>query len=323
MKDGWRPVDPLGEALHFLRMSGTFYCRSELTAPWGLALPPRSGCLSFHVVLAGGCWLAVDGGDPEALQPGELALVPHGRGHRLTSEPGGAALPIGQMRHEYLSDRYGVLREGGGGAPTTLVCGAVRFDHPAAHHLVSLLPRLIRVRASGAGPLDWLDGTLRLMADEARELRPGGETVITRLADILVIQAIRSWIAEDPAAQSGWLGALQDAQIGRAIALIHRDPARGWTVSSLAGEVAMSRSAFAARFTQLVGEPAMHYLARWRMHVALTWLSEEGLGLGEMASRLGYRSEAAFSRAFKRFIGVSPGAARRGAHAGAPPAGSS
>jgi AraC-like DNA-binding protein len=247
--------------------------------------------------------------------------VPHGRGHRLTSEAGGAVLPIAQLRHEYLSDRYGILREGGGGAPTTLVCGAVRFDHPAAQHLVSLLPRVIRVRSSGAGPLDWLDSLLRLMAAEARELRAGGETVITRLADILVIQAIRSWIAEDPAAQTGWLGALQDAQIGRAIALIHRDPARAWTVSSLAAEVAMSRSAFAARFTQLVGEPAMHYLARWRMHVALTWLTEEGLGLGEMASRLGYRSEAAFSRAFKRFIGVSPGAARRGAHAAEAPAG--
>jgi AraC-like DNA-binding protein len=323
MKDGWRPVDPLGEALHFLRMSGTFYCRSEMTAPWGLALPPRSGSLSFHVVLAGSVWLTVDDHEPEQLQPGELVLVPHGRGHRLTSEPGGAVVSIGELQHEYLSDRYGVLRAGGGGAPSTLVCGAVRFDHPAAHHLVSLLPRLIRVRASGSGQLDWLDAMLRFMATEARELRPGGETIITRLADILVIQAIRSWIAEDPAAQTGWLGALQDAQIGRAIALIHRDPSRAWTVSSLAGEVAMSRSAFAARFTQLVGEPAMHYLARWRMHVALTWLNEEGLGLGEMASRLGYRSEAAFSRAFKRFIGVSPGAARRGAQPGEALAGSS
>lgn len=147
---------------------------------------------------------------------------------------------------------------------------------------------------------------------EARELRPGGETVITRLADILVIQAIRSWIERDPAAQTGWLGALQDRQIGRAIAAIHREPARPWTVSTLAAEVGMSRSAFAARFTQLVGEPVMHYLARWRMHVAMNWLREETFGVGEMASRLGYRSEAAFSRAFKRFIGVSPGAARRG-----------
>ena len=149
------------------------------------------------------------------------------------------------------------------------------------------------------------------MAAEARELRPGGETVITRLADILVIQAIRSWIARDPAARTGWLGALRDAKIGRAIALIHRDPARDWTLASLAAEVAMSRSAFAARFTELVGEPAMHYLGRWRMYVGADLAEGGERALGDVAGRLGYQSEAAFSRAFKRFMGISPGAARR------------
>jgi len=198
---------------------------------------------------------------------------------------------------------------------TSLVCGAVRFDHPAAHHLVKLLPRMISVEAWSSPQADWIQSTLRFMAAEAQALRPGGETVITRLADILVIQAIRSWIAQDPAAQTGWLGALQDEQIGRAISLIHRDPARAWTVASLAAEVAMSRSAFAARFTELVGEPAMHHVARWRMYVALTWLKEDGAALGELASRLGYQSEAAFSRAFKRIIGVSPGAVRRNGEA--------
>ena len=158
---------------------------------------------------------------------------------------------------------------------------------------------------------EWIQSTLRLMAIEARALCPGGETVITRLADILVIQAIRSWTASDPAAQTGWLGALQDKQIGHAVALVHREPARPLTVESLANEVAMSRSAFAARFTELVGEPAMHYVARWRMHVALTWLKEADAPVSEMASRLGYESEAAFSRAFKRFLGFPPGAVRR------------
>ena len=313
MKDQhtWAPADPLGEALHFLRMSGTFYCRSELTAPWALALPPVSGCLSFHVVMSGRCLLEVEGAEPAPLQPGDLALVPHGEGHRLTSEPGVPAPRIDELRHEHVSDRYAILRHGAGGAPTTLVCGAVRFDHPAAHHLVKLLPRLIHVEASASPQTEWMQSTLRLMAAEARELRPGGEAVITRLADILVIQAIRSWIEHDPAAQTGWLGALQDDQIGRAITLIHRDPSRAWTLASLAEEVAMSRSAFAARFTALVGEPAMQYLARWRMHLAVSSLKEEDSGLGVLASRLGYQSEAAFSRAFKRFIGVSPGAIRR------------
>jgi AraC-like DNA-binding protein len=313
-------VDALGEALHFLRMTGTFYCRSELTAPWALALPPVRGCLSFHVVTAGRAWLEVDGAERVQLQPGDLALVPHGEGHRLASEPGTPAPRLDELRHEKVSDRYAILRHGGGGAPTDLVCGAVRFDHPAAHHLVALLPRLIHVEASSSPQMDWMQSTLRLMAAEAREPRPGGETVITRLADILVIQAIRSWMERDPAAQTGWLGALQDRQLGRAITMIHRDPARAWTVASLAREVAMSRSAFAARFTELVGEPVMHYLARWRMHVALTWLRDDGAEVPEMATRLGYQSEAAFRRAFKRYIGSSPGAARRATSAPLPAA---
>jgi AraC-like DNA-binding protein len=153
---------------------------------------------------------------------------------------------------------------------------------------------------------------LRLMAAEAGELRPGGEAVITRLADVLVIQAIRAWIETAPAARSGWLGALQDPQIGRALALIHRDPARPWTVASLARELAMSRSAFAARFSQLVGEPAMQYLTRWRMQLAHHALQAEGATVAELSGRLGYQSEAAFARAFKRVVGVPPGAAKRG-----------
>ncbi|MEZ4360786.1 MAG: AraC family transcriptional regulator [Kofleriaceae bacterium] len=314
MKDRrtWEPIDPLGEALHFLRMSGTFYCRSELTAPWALALPPVPRCLAFHVVMAGRCQLEVAGAEPRTLQPGELALVPHGEGHRLASASGVPAPRLDELHHEHVSERYAILRHGGGGDATSLVCGAVRFEHPAALRLIKLLPKLIHVEASSSPQADWMRSTLQLIAEEARAPRPGGETVITRLADILVIQAIRSWIERDPAAQTGWLGALQDPQIGRAIALIHRDPARDWTLASLAGEVAMSRSAFAARFTALVGEPAMQYLARWRMNVAVTWLTEETTGLGELATRLGYQSEAAFSRAFKRFMGVPPGAVRRG-----------
>jgi AraC-like DNA-binding protein len=312
MKDLRRPVDPLGEALHFLRMSGVFYCRSELTAPWALELPPFEGCLSFHAVTAGRCWLSVEGAEERVLEEGDLALVPHGRGHCLSSEAGIPATRIDALPHVHVNERYAILRHGGGGARTSLVCGVVRFDHPAAHHLMTLLPRVIHVEASSSPQMEWIQSALRLMAAEARELRPGGETVVTRLSDILVIQAIRSWIEQDPKAQTGWLGALSDHQIGGALALIHREPSRPWTVASLAFEAAMSRSAFAARFTELVGEPVMRYVARFRMHVARTWLEDEDVGVGEMAGRLGYQSEAAFSRAFKRYLGVPPGSVRRG-----------
>ena len=312
--DPFAPADPLGEALHFLRMSGAFYCRSELTAPWGLTLPAMPGYLWFHVVTSGRCSLDTDR-EARWIEPGDLALVTHGEGHALRDEPGAAAPGILDLEREQVSDRYEILRHGGGGAFTQLICGAVRFDHPAARNLVEILPEIVHVQAAGAPPMDWMQSILRLMAAEASELRPGGEAVITRLGDILVIQAIRSWIETDPEARSGWLGALQDPQIGRAIALIHRDPARDWTVASLAAEVAMSRSAFAARFTELVGEPAMQYVTRWRMHVGLTALRDEGVRVAELANRLGYSSEAAFARAFKRVIGVAPGAARQRADA--------
>jgi AraC-like DNA-binding protein len=311
MADPWKPVDPLGEALHFLRMSGVFYSRGEYSEPWGLALPPFEDVLMFHVVISGHCWLEVEGADDCLLQQGDLGLVPHGEGHRLLSERGGKSSNLFDIPREQVSDHYEIIRLGGGGAPARVVCGVVRFAHPAARQLIQLLPRVIRVEASNSPEMEWIQTTLRLMAAESRDLRPGGEAVTTRLADILLIQAIRSWIAEDPAAQTGWLGALRDRQIGRVISLIQRDPARDWTVASLAAEAAMSRSAFAARFNELVGEPPMQYLARWRMHLALASLKEGAPPLGDLASSVGYQSEAAFSRAFKRYIGVSPGAARR------------
>jgi AraC-like DNA-binding protein len=315
--DPWTTPDALGEALHVLRMSGTFYCRSELTAPWGLALPPDPQAMWFHVVTAGRCLLDVDGPDPRPLAAGDFALVPHGEGHRVCSEAGASAPRVESLPHDYASDRYAVLRHGGGGAHTTLICGTVRFDHPAARDLVELLPRTIVVEPSASSRTEWMQSTLRLITDEARALRPGGEAVITRLSDILVIQAIRSWIETDPAGRGGWLGALQDPRIGRAISLVHRDPARAWTVGSLARELAMSRSAFAARFTELAGEPVMRYVTRWRMNVARDLLRHEGATVAQLAGRLGYESEAAFSRAFKRTLGISPGAAKRQATAAA------
>jgi AraC-like DNA-binding protein len=216
-----------------------------------------------------------------------------------------------ELERERVSDRYEILRHGQGEEHTTMICGALSFNHPAARNLISLLPKTLLIDALHSPQMEWMQSSLRLIAAEAREPRPGGEAVITRLGDILVVQAIRSWIETDPAARTGWLGALQDRQIGRAIALIHRDPAQAWTVASLARQVAMSRSAFAARFTELVGEPVMRYVTRWRMYVAIDALKEQGTSIAKVASRLGYQSEAAFSRAFKRVISVSPGAIRR------------
>ena len=308
--DPWGPQDPLGEALHVLRMSGAYYCRSELSAPWGLDLPAMRGYMWLHVVTHGRCWLEANGAEPQLLEPGAFALVPHGEGHVLRSEPGARARAVTELPIEQVSDRYEVLRHGGGGTPTIMICGAVRFEHPAARDLVGLMPDIISVEPPDSLESQWMHMTLRLIASEARDLRPGGETVITRLCDVLVVQIIRKWMSDDSAAQRGWIGALHDPQIGRAISLVHRDPARAWTVESLAREVALSRSAFAARFSELVGESPIAYVTRWRMQVAGTWLSEADLTVSQVAARLGYGSEAAFNRAFKRIVGVPPGAVK-------------
>ena len=307
LADPFRIVDPLGDALRFLRLSGVFYCQSEFTAPWALALPAFDRSMMFHVVTDGEAWLEVDGAERCLLRPGTLALVPHGHGHRLVSGPGATPVPLFDAPREFVSDRYEVLRLGGGGDRASMLCGLVRFDHPAAADLIRLLPGVIRMEVTSSPQADWLQSTLRLVAAEASALRAGGEAVIVRLADILVLETIRWWITREPGEHVGWLGALRDKQIGQAISLIQRDPMRHWGVGELANAVGMSRSAFSARFTRLVGKPVIRYVTEWKMHSAQLLLARDGQSLGELADRLGYSNEAAFGRAFKRVTGLSPG----------------
>jgi AraC-like DNA-binding protein len=246
-----------------------------------------------------------------ALERGSLALVPHGLGHRLVDAPGRDAVDFFDLPIERVTERYERLEHGGGGEGCRLICVVVRFDHAAAERLIDALPPVLCLDAWDGGDDRWLSDTLRFIAREAESLRPGGETVITRLADILAIQMIRHWIDTTADVDSGWLAALRDEHLGRAIAAIHRRPGDDWTLASLARAAAMSRSAFSARFTQVVGEPAMRYLTRWRLQVARRELREGADPVGIVAERLGYRSEAAFCRAFKRAFGVSPGVDRR------------
>ncbi|PYF96739.1 AraC-type DNA-binding protein [Georgenia satyanarayanai] len=289
-------------------MRGTFYCRAQLTAPWALRMPAVADAVSFHVLTAGTCWVSVPGLAPVELRAGELALVPHGRGHDLLSAPGSAPpRRVERLPQDYLTEHYSVLRHGGGGPATQLVCGVVGFDEPLAHELVRALPPV--VLADGASTVR---DTVRLMAEELSHLRPGGEVVATRLADILVVQGIRGWLERDPAAREGWLRALDDERVGRVLEAVHAEPGLPWTLDRLAGTAAMSRSSFASRFAALVGETPMAYVTRWRMLLAQTRLAQGDTTVAALATELGYRSEAAFSRAFTRTVGRTPGAVRRG-----------
>lgn len=266
--------------------------------------------MMFHIVTAGRCWLEVAGEAPRLLQQGSLALVTQGSGHCIRSSPTEPAVPLFDIPVEKVSERYEIMRYGGAGESTHLTCGVVRFDQLAGRQLTAQLPKVLQVDSWADEDDSWLHSTLRFIAREARELRPGGETVITHLADILIIQAIRAWIDASPEADQGWLAALRDRQLGRALAAIHRQPEKDWDVTGLAQQAGMSRSGFSARFTSLVGESAMRYLTRWRMQLARAQLQETSDPLMVIADRLGYQSEAAFSRAFKRVFGVSPGRVR-------------
>jgi AraC-like DNA-binding protein len=305
------PLDPLSESLQLLRMTSTLYSRCYFTSPWGLELPSLPGMLMFHVVTVGHCWLSVDGTVLRLLQRGDFVLVPRGTGHSLLSHPGAETVPLFDMPREYLSERYEIIRHAGGGAPTEIVCGTMEVDNLGAVQLLTLLPPVIGGEVMNPVHKEWLLSTLQLMAEEAGDSKVGRETVLSRLADVVVMHAIRSWIEKAPAASTGWLQALRDKQIGRAIALIHGDPSRPWTLASLAEEVAMSRSAFATRFAELVGMPVMQYVTQWRMQVAMSLLKSDGARVSDLAARLGYQSEAAFSRAFKRFTGFSPSSVKR------------
>lgn len=305
-----------------LRMRGVFYCRSELTEPWGLEMPAIADSVSFHVPTVGSCWLRVDGVPPVELRAGDLALVPHGRGHEILSSPDVRSSPrVDLLPQHFVGPHYSVLQHGGGGRATQLVCGVVAFDDLAARELMRSFPSVLTVRADEPVMASSVRDTLRLMADELTRTQPGAEAVATRLSDILVVQAIRAWLAHDPSARDGWLLALQDDRIGTALEAMHADPGGDWSLEELARTATMSRSAFSARFTGLLGEAPMAYLTRWRMNLAADRLRDDRATVAQVAAEVGYRSEAAFTRAFARTIGTTPGAVRRQALLPAPAVG--
>ena len=309
--------DPLAEALHALRLTGTFYCRSELSEPWGFTLPLMPGCMWFHALLSGRATLSARECEPLVLAPGSFVLAPHGSEHQLMSSPNAHTPVVLDLPHETVSDHYALLRHGGGGAKATLVCGVIQVNHHLSQNLLRVLPPLIHIEGFAPEHSEWMSSTLRLMASESQQRATlGGEAVVTRLADILVIQAIRAWLQSAPSA-TGWLCALRDPKIGKALAAVHRDLAHEWTVASLAEEAAMSRSAFAARFSELLAESPMRYLTRVRMAAASSLIeAEKNLSIEDAAARVGYQSEAAFRRRFRRFSGDTPGSLRARPEAG-------
>lgn len=306
----WRSQDPLGATLHHLRMSSVLYCHATMQAPWGIVMPPLPDCLVFHIVIDGTGFVRV-GDQTWDLQPGRFALVPHGIGHHLAADDDSPLVDLFDLDLVRVSEHFERLTIKGSGSTTTMLCGAVRMTDPVAQRLAKLLPPCIHTDSWQARDAEWMRHTLQLLTREAEELRAGGEVMLTRLADVLVIQAIREWLVTDPQAGRGWLGALQDPELGPTLAAIHSEPTTSWTVASLAEVAAMSRSAFAARFNEVLGQTPADYVRQWKMHLAASWLRNGETSVTQAGQRLGYESDAAFSRAFKRVMGITAKDAKR------------
>lgn len=312
-----RCVDALTSVLSTLSLRSSVFARAELRAPWAVHTRGLEGGI-FHAVVRGRAVLRLDRDrESVALAEGDVAVVPHGEGHVMCDAPSTRPVPIAGRTRPAPDGGAALLSIDGGGAECRLVCGRFEIDRHATHPLVSLLPPLIHLRRDDPVLGPWLAPTLALMASELTAGAPGAGVVLTRLADVLVVHALRAHVASDAPAPVGWLRALRDPQVGKALGLVHARPGETWTAASLAARVGVSRSVLYERFTELVGEPPARYLLRWRMHVAEKSLSDDAsLGLGEVAARVGYGTEAAFAKAFKRFTGEAPGAWRRRASAG-------
>jgi AraC family transcriptional regulator, alkane utilization regulator len=332
-------MDVLSEVLRVVRLSGVVHFRAEFTDPWSIisstpdALAARlkvaAGSVTpFHVAIAGNCWASCGTLPPVKLETGDVIVLPRGDQHAMASDLRLTPVPIGQIYKQPSADHIAEISYGGPGEAARFVCGYLHADQPF-NPLLEALPQLIVVRLrdgvvtlevpgeTGAQPVvqaheaKWWRASLDYFISEATVPGPGNRAVLARLAELLFMEVVRWHLRYFSDGRRGWLAALNDAQIGRAITLLHAEPARPWTVEELAQRVAMSRAAFANRFVELVAEPPMQYLAKWRMHLARRLLRDSTLAVAGVAERVGYESEAAFNRAFRRVVGTPPATWRR------------
>ena len=308
--DSWRQ-DLLSDLLRSIRLPSSAWLRLEVRAPWGFSIADKATI--FHVVTHGNCWLEVRRlAAPLRLFAGDLGFLPRGDRYALKDAPGSRCVDFFDFVKRHPPDKNRVLRAGGDGAITKLVCGGMRFENGATDPLLAILPTLIHVAASEASSAPRLRLTVEHVIEELNADRPGSESVITRLAEILFIEAVRVHLEKNVhTATSGWLAALRDQRVGQALALLHAQPHGSWTVASLADRVGVSRSTFASKFAELVGEPPLRYLTRLRLNAASERLRTTDAKLSAIASAVGYESVAAFVKAFKRYVGVTPGEYRR------------
>jgi AraC-like DNA-binding protein len=311
-------MDVLSEVLNTIRLRSTVQFCTELTAPWGFRVPAQNDQAVFYVVARGSCYLEVEGRKALSLVGGDFVMLMHGNAHIMRDHPHSTAVPLERLAKKcHKHDACQAFQHGGGGSLTALVAGSFLFENPASKPFLVTLPPLIHIQGERGQVVPWLETTLKWMAAETTSSNPGAQIMASRLTDMLFIQILRAHMAEHAGKESdykekaGWLRALADANIGNALELIHEQPDHPWTVAELASRVNMSRTAFSLRFAQLSGMPPLSYVTKWRMLKAGDLLHQGTATIAEIAAAVGYESEASFSKAFKREMGVAPGTYRK------------
>jgi AraC-like DNA-binding protein len=317
-------MDALSDVLRAVRLTGAVFFDVRASDPWVAETPPGESIvgtifpgaehlISYHVITRGSCWGGVLGEAPVRLSTGDIIVFPHGDAHIMSSAPGMRGIPDRALYRQPTSGQlpFSISMGGAQSDPAHIVCGFLGCDARPFNPLLTALPRVITVsdRAGGA-----LAAFVQFAMAESKEPRLGGECVLGRLSELMFVDVVRRYLETLPADRTDWLAGLRDPSIGRALAALHQTPSRDWTLESLGREAGLSRSALAERFNQFVGQPPMQYLTNWRMQLAATHLLSGMDSVATIADRVGYESEAAFSRAFKKSVGTPPSLWRKNRH---------
>lgn len=316
-------MDALSDVLRLVRLTGAVFLDAEFTTPWCISapsgvrvctqhMPQAQHVATYHLVTSGSCKVMFDGEAPQHARAHDLIVIPGGDAHLLGSDMAAPRTDMTRLVAQTTPDEVPRVSHGGGGEMTRLVCGYLACDSALFRTLLAALPRLMIIGMQEGGVRGaWLESSIQFSLAEYSVPTAGASAVLAKLSELLFVEAIRRHAERLPPGQSGWLAGLRDRYVGRALSLMHSQPAHAWTVDELADRVGLSRSALGEKFTALVGLPPMQYLARWRLQLAADLLQSSRRTIGAIAADIGYESEAAFSRAFKRELGAAPAAWRR------------
>ncbi|HTE81633.1 MAG TPA: AraC family transcriptional regulator [Reyranella sp.] len=322
-------MDVLSDVLRAVRLTGAVYFVIDASSPWvgespstaeiaAAVMPGAEHVVSFHAVMSGSCWASLgDGsGSPLRINEGDVVVFPGGAPNVLASSPELRGKPDMAMYYRPTDTHlpFSVIAGGGGAERTRLICGYFGCDARPYNPLLSALPALMCVRKPVGGG-GWITDLLRLTLAEGGSKRAGTESILAKLSEAMFVDVIRRHIESLPDGTFDWLSGLRDSHVGKALRLIHARPAKPWSLEELAQEVGLSRTVFAARFADYVDVPPMQYVARWRLQLASRLLEQRGISVAQASAEVGYESEAAFNRAFKKYVGVPPGEWRRRRHA--------